>query len=289
MQNHEFSSYCSATKTRSGCRQPSFSVYCFCSFAFLISRCRANRSSGKDARANKRETWPIGAFFLFRSGPPGGRVSLFLPIFFSPSLYRNPWNGTGRKFPPPGWRPNMQDMNHCVAACEPNWSSVIESVQYYPRKTRVFIFPVPMDGPAVRWRGSRVSMFLFRFLFLTLPNSNQNYHPEWIRPRGGTEPALVLQFPELDARSKPDEKDERPPRKGPPLSGHGLLVFLSQLRSGSHNQPSFCVFLLFSLIFNTRGLIMQYYKQTKNHQKHQNIYHWDRKGKREESHRERER
>lgn len=92
----------------------------------------------------------------FFPGPaPDGRVSLFLPIFFSPFLYRSPSNGTGRKFPPPGWRPNAsaertKTWTICVACCEPYWSSVIKSVQYYPRKTRVFIFPVPMNGPAVR-------------------------------------------------------------------------------------------------------------------------------------------
>lgn len=103
------------------------------------------------------------------------------------------------------------------------------------------------------------SFYVFVSLsFLTHSNPNQNYHPERKSPAEERNP-LRSHSSRNWTRSKPDEKDERPLPSGP-----GLLVFLSQLRSGSHNQPSFCVFLLFSLIFNIRCLFMQSYKQNNN-------------------------
>lgn len=126
-------------------------------------------------------------------------------------------------------------------------------------------------------------MFLFRFLFLTHSNPNQNYHPERKSPAEERNP-LRSHSSRNWTRSKPDEKDERPLPSGP-----GLLVFLSQLRSGSHNQPSFCVFLLFSLIFNIRCLFMQSYKQNNNNKssKIRKSITEIRKEKKEELHRER--
>lgn len=85
-------------------------------FAFLTSWCRANRIAGKDARANMRETWPIGSFFLSRSGPrwPSFSVStyFFLTLSLSKSFKRDwpevssSWMTTER------FRGKNQDMNH---------------------------------------------------------------------------------------------------------------------------------------------------------------------------------
>lgn len=110
----------------------------------------------------------------------GGRVSLFL--LFSRTLFhpipmildRDPLG-----FPPfylddDGTLPRGKSetetlLTRIVANQHHSWNSVIESVPYYSRQTRVCIFPVSRtdDGPAVHPDGSRVSMFLFCFLSLT--------------------------------------------------------------------------------------------------------------------------
>lgn len=68
-------------------------------------------------------------------------------------------------------------LTRIVANQHHSWNSVIESVPYYSRQTRVCIFPVSRtdDGPAVHPDGSRVSMFLFCFLSLThsIPKPNR--------------------------------------------------------------------------------------------------------------------
>lgn len=124
---------------------------------------------------------------LSRSGH-GGRVSLFL--LFSRTLFhpipmildRDPLG-----FPPfylddDGTLPRGKSetetlLTRIVANQHHSWNSVIESVPYYSRPTRVCIFPVSRtdDGPAVHPDGSRVSMFLFCFLSLahSIPKPNR--------------------------------------------------------------------------------------------------------------------
>lgn len=79
--------------------------------------------------------------------------------------------------------------------------------------------------------------FCFAFFSLILyPPSRERETDRERRPRRG--------FTKLDARSEDGSKTRKRPRRLSP-------AFLSQLRSGSHNQPSFCVFLLFFCSFLT--------------------------------------
>lgn len=100
--------------------------------------------------------------------------------------------------------------------------------------------------------GSRVSMFLFCFLSLT-------HYPHLHQPRTNECTARTHTLSEEGLRSEPvtpcsrnrtrdRNRMETNARKRPLPSNPGL-VFLSPLRSGSHNQPSFCVFLLFFSYF----------------------------------------
>lgn len=112
------------TKTRSGYDQPSFSVYCFCSFVFLTSgrpammSVHGNRTLGNRALPRATERRDQSDPILSRSGH-GGRVSLFL-LFFSPLFhlsyeYKNLGPG------PLGFSP-----------CHPSWIMTEE----HPRKER---------------------------------------------------------------------------------------------------------------------------------------------------------
>lgn len=75
---------------------------------------------------------------------------------------------------------------------------------------------------------------------------NEHYRDDRIRRRPG--PITPSPYPELDAIGDQSDGANTTARKRP-LSSKNPGAFLSQLRSGSHNQPSFCVFLLFFSYF----------------------------------------
>lgn len=185
----------------------------------------------------------------------------FFFLAFVSSFYpKKSWIGTGLEFPllfldeEDGTLPRKERDRDTLRASRTTWSSVIESVQYYPRKTRVFIFPVPIRR---RWMvrlspdGSRVSMFLFCFLSLThYPHLHQPERMHCAHTHTLSEEGLRSEpvTPCYRNRTRDRNRMETNARKRPLPSNPGL-VFLSQLRSGSHNQPSFCVFLLFFSYF----------------------------------------
>lgn len=117
-------------------------------------------------------------------------------------------------------------------------SSVNDTIQTFakPEFSSLQLHP-KNSGPAVpRWKPS---FYVYRFVLLffsdtlsTLPSERETDRER--RPRRG--------FTKLDARSEDGSKTRKRPRRLSP-------AFLSQLRSGSHNQPSFCVFLLFFCSF----------------------------------------
>lgn len=283
MQNHEFSSYCSTPQTRSGCRQPSFSVYCFCSFVFLTHWCRetkcANRTSGMDVRANKRETWPVGCFFLsfpVRPRWPSFSVSYFFLALSIEILERN-WPEI-----PFSWMTTERFREESKAeSFAPRAANLLElgnrKRKILPSQNQSFHLSSPDEWSGCPATDAEFLCFCFAFYFWHTQIPPKTTRSEPTTRRNGT--LWLIQFLE------PDEMDERHPRQRLLPSGYGF-VFLSLLRSGSHNQPSFCVFLLFSLIFNTRCLIRNPTNRTStNHQKSKNL---DRHGKRETSHRSRE-
>lgn len=141
------------------------------------------------------------------------------------------------------FRGKNQDMNHLRRVLRTLLELGNQKRTILPSQNPSFHLSSPDE-----WSGCpltrKPSFYVFVSLsFLTHSNPNQNYHPERKSPAEERNP-LRSHSSRNWTRSKPDEKDERPLPSGP-----GLLVFLSQLRSGSHNQPSFCVFLLFFSYF----------------------------------------
>lgn len=88
--------------------------------------------------------------------PGPATVAEFLCFYFFSRLCfiflskKKSWIGTGLEFlllcldEEDGTLPRKERDRDTLRASRTTWSSVIESVQYYPRKTRVFIFPVPI-------------------------------------------------------------------------------------------------------------------------------------------------
>lgn len=161
LQNHEFPSYCSAPKHGPATisRVSLFIVsVLLCSSPPDVPRAmmsvHGNRTLGNRALPRATERRDQSDPILSRSGH-GGRVSLFL-LFFSPLFhlsyeYKNLGPGP-LGFSPchPSW---IMTEEHFRGKSETEtllrallmrttWNSVIESVQYYSRQTRVCIFPV---------------------------------------------------------------------------------------------------------------------------------------------------
>lgn len=118
-------------------------------------------------------------------GPATVAEFLCFYFFFSPlfhlSIQNQSWIGTGLEFPllspdeEDGTLPRKERDRDTLRASRTTWSSVIESVQYYPRKTRVFIFPVPkptaVNGPAVPRRKPSFYVFVLLSFSDTLSSS----------------------------------------------------------------------------------------------------------------------
>lgn len=187
LQNHEFSSYCSAPKHGPAtlsrvslfivsvllCSSPLPDVPRWCPCVY------GNRTPGNRAlpRASKRTNErPRDVTNRIRFFPGPATVAEFLCFYFFLALcfilfFLWSWTGTAwiPSFLPGWWRNTSARKERDRDTVDAHWNSVIESVPYYSRQTRVCIFPVSRtdDGPAVHPDGSRVSMFLFCFLSLT--------------------------------------------------------------------------------------------------------------------------
>lgn len=142
---------------------------------------------------------------------------------------------------PPGWWRNASANVKGLAHMHAHTSSVNDTIQTFakPEFSSLQLHP-KNSGPAVpRWKPS---FYVYRFVLLFFlwysihPPERERETDRERRPRRG--------FTKLDARSEDGSKTRKRPRRLSP-------AFLSQLRSGSHNQPSFCVFLLFFCSFLT--------------------------------------
>lgn len=154
-----------------------------------------NRTPGNRAlpRASKRTNErPRDVTNRIRFFPGPATVAEFLCFYFFFSHFVSSYSSYDLGPGPLGFPPFYLDddgtlprgksetetlLTRIVANQHHSWNSVIESVPYYSRQTRVCIFPVSRtdDGPAVHPDGSRVSMFLFCFLSLTqsIPKPNR--------------------------------------------------------------------------------------------------------------------
>lgn len=109
-----------------------------------------------------------------------------------------------------------------------------------------------MNGPAVPRRKPSFYVFVLLSFSDTLSSSTPTRTNECTAHNTHTLSEEGLRSepvtPCYRNRTRDRNRMETNARKRPLPSNPGL-VFLSQLRSGSHNQPSFCVFLLFFSYF----------------------------------------
>lgn len=120
-------------------------------------------------------------------------------------------------------------------------SSVNDTIQTFakPEFSSLQLHP-KNSGPAVpRWKPS---FYVYRFVLLFF--SLILYPPSRARERQTENDDRDAVLRNWTRDRKTEAKPGRDPRRLSP-------AFLSQLRSGSHNQPSFCVFLLFFCSFLT--------------------------------------